>query len=167
MQLSNDTGIRRAEQTSAEPPEAKLWRGVVRPEGFEPPTLWFEAKCSIQLSYGRGKQGNTDTKNNGYSAPRQLRCRNRLRRWRRNKHRHRFDDVEARTAEKLMNHRLRQPAGVVLDPHRLLRFIEIYATDTINLAHLRHRQGGGFARRNTIVVKNIKLCHTYDDTSGK
>jgi hypothetical protein len=34
----------------------EVWRGVVRPEGFEPPTLWFEAKCSIQLSYGRGKQ---------------------------------------------------------------------------------------------------------------
>ena len=27
--------------------------GVVRPERFELPTLWFEAKCSIQLSYGR------------------------------------------------------------------------------------------------------------------
>ena len=27
--------------------------GLVRPEGLEPPTLWFEAKCSIQLSYGR------------------------------------------------------------------------------------------------------------------
>ena len=28
-------------------------RQVVRPEGLEPPTLWFEARCSIQLSYGR------------------------------------------------------------------------------------------------------------------
>ena len=29
---------------------------MVRPEGFEPPTLWFVAKCSIQLSYGRTLQ---------------------------------------------------------------------------------------------------------------
>lgn len=26
---------------------------LVRPDRFERPTLWFEAKCSIQLSYGR------------------------------------------------------------------------------------------------------------------
>jgi hypothetical protein len=26
---------------------------VARPERFELPTLWFEARCSIQLSYGR------------------------------------------------------------------------------------------------------------------
>ncbi len=35
---------------------------MVRPERFELPTLWFEAKCSIQLSYGRGKQERADTK---------------------------------------------------------------------------------------------------------
>jgi hypothetical protein len=26
---------------------------MVRAEGLEPPTLWFEARCSIQLSYAR------------------------------------------------------------------------------------------------------------------
>lgn len=31
----------------------KPWRRMVRPAGFEPTTPWFEAKCSIQLSYGR------------------------------------------------------------------------------------------------------------------
>ena len=31
----------------------KICRIMVRPEGFEPPTFWFVAKHSIQLSYGR------------------------------------------------------------------------------------------------------------------
>ena len=29
------------------------WQGVVRPEGFEPPTLGSEDRCSCPLSYGR------------------------------------------------------------------------------------------------------------------
>ena len=37
----------------AEPKVRALWRRLARPEGVEPPTLWSEAKCSIQLSYGR------------------------------------------------------------------------------------------------------------------
>jgi hypothetical protein len=28
-------------------------RKLARPEGFEPPTPWFVARYSIQLSYGR------------------------------------------------------------------------------------------------------------------
>jgi hypothetical protein len=30
-----------------------MWRLQVRPERFELPTLWFEARCSDPLSYGR------------------------------------------------------------------------------------------------------------------
>jgi hypothetical protein len=32
---------------------AEVVEKMVRPERFELPTLWFVAKCSIQLSYGR------------------------------------------------------------------------------------------------------------------
>jgi hypothetical protein len=35
---------------------SKKLNHMVRPERFELPTLWFEAKCSIQLSYGRAKR---------------------------------------------------------------------------------------------------------------
>ncbi len=31
---------------------------MARPERLELPTLWFEARCSIQLSYGRAEKLN-------------------------------------------------------------------------------------------------------------
>jgi hypothetical protein len=37
-------------------------REMARPEGFEPPTPWFVAKYSIQLSYGRASCSETSRK---------------------------------------------------------------------------------------------------------
>jgi hypothetical protein len=41
---------------STEVIEKKLQKEVARPERFELPTLWFEARCSIQLSHRRVPQ---------------------------------------------------------------------------------------------------------------
>ena len=35
----------------------EMTRVMARPDGFEPPATWFEARCSIQLSYGRKGNG--------------------------------------------------------------------------------------------------------------
>ena len=138
---------------------------MVRPERFELPTLWFEARCSIQLSYGRGKTRETHRQTSENYDPWQLRRGNQLRRRRRYEHRHLLHDVQPRTPQKLMDHRLGQPAGVILHPHGLLRLLHFQSSNSVYLAHLCHCQRSGLARRNTITVKNIKLGHTFDDTS--
>ena len=35
---------------------AKSLINMARPDGLEPPTTWFEARYSIQLSYGRVRE---------------------------------------------------------------------------------------------------------------
>jgi hypothetical protein len=45
--------------------KTKAKEGMVRPEGVEPPTYWFVASCSIQLSYGRTLQGMQPLNDNG------------------------------------------------------------------------------------------------------
>jgi hypothetical protein len=98
---------------------------LVRPEGFEPPTLWFEAKCSIQLSYGRlGNKGIL-----------QLTCW--LRGWGgrgRGEHGQGFDDVEAGSAEELVDDGLGEAGGVVLDADSAGGFVEFELADAVDLA---------------------------------
>ena len=46
----------------------EVQKEMVRPEGVEPPTYWFVASCSIQLSYGRTLRGMQPFKDNGIWA---------------------------------------------------------------------------------------------------
>ena len=42
---------------------------MARPEGLEPPTLWFEARCSIRLSYRRIGREASRILADGFGAP--------------------------------------------------------------------------------------------------
>ncbi len=44
---------------------------MVRPEGVEPPTYWFVASCSIQLSYGRTLRERQLFKDTGFRSSEQ------------------------------------------------------------------------------------------------
>ena len=138
MQPFKDIGICSLEQPSDE--RRMRLKKLVRPERFELPTLWFEAKCSIQLSYGR--ENNIRNKLSGESAALQLRRSNRLRRGWRHEHRHLLYNVQPCPPQQLMDHWLRQPGGVIFYPHSFVRLIQFHAANAVNLAHLRHRQHG-------------------------
>ena len=52
-----------ADQQKKRPDECSSGLGaVVRPEGIEPPTSWFEARRSVRLSYGRTRKTFTTAK---------------------------------------------------------------------------------------------------------
>ena len=105
---------------------------MVRPEGVEPPTYWFVASCSIQLSYGRTLQGC-----NSLSIPEIARQGNpsvweiwqlagwnfgwcRRSRWL--EHRHCLHHIQPRAAEELVDDGLGQAGGIVFNARLSFQF---------------------------------------------
>jgi hypothetical protein len=78
---------------------------------------------------------------------------------RRREHGHGFYDVEAGTAQELMNDRLGEARGVVLDTDRLLGFAELDATDSVDFANFGDGKGGSLGGGRSVAVQDIKLGH--------
>ena len=70
-----------------------------------------------------------------------------------------FNNVQARAAEKLVNNRLREAAGVVFHPDGLGGFTEIKLADAVYVADLGDGEHGGLAWRNAVTIDHIKLRH--------
>jgi hypothetical protein len=128
---------------------------MVRPERFELPTLWFEAKCSIQLSYGRTS-----------SILQPCFCNRRLNRSRRSNifrfwnQRDRLHNVQPPTPQQLMDNRRRKPARVVLHPNCLFGFVKPECPNSVHIPHLRKCEHRLLCRRCAIPIQHIKLRHT-------
>ena len=135
---------------------------MVRPERFELPTLWFEAKCSIQLSYGRVMRSSkiTDLAGCGQLNQVLLLCCGGLRFGERGReHRHGFYDVEAGAAQELVDDGLGEAGGVVLDADGLFGFAEIDASDSVDFADFGDGKGCSLCGRRSVAVQDIKLGH--------
>jgi hypothetical protein len=125
---------------------------MVRPERFELPTLWFEAKCSIQLSYGRvwlklSKNMDGGKSGGGWWVGW------RWRRW--VEHGERFDDVEAGSAEELVDDGLGEAGGVVFDADSAGRLVEGEFADSVDLADAGDGQGCGLRGLRAVAVEDV------------
>lgn len=78
---------------------------------------------------------------------------------RRREHGHGFDDVEAGAAQKLVDDRLGEAGGVVLDADGLFGFVQRDATNAIDFADFCDGKGSGLGGWHSVAVQNIKLGH--------
>jgi hypothetical protein len=138
---------------------------MVRPERFELPTLWFEAKCSIQLSYGRmvaipilqGGRCCTDVRRGlGDGGLHRSRWRGVLRFGDEGDG---FDDIEAGAAEQLVDDGAGEAAGVVLHADSPGGLVDSHPADAIDIADLGEREDGVLGRWRTVAIENVKLSH--------
>ena len=143
---------------------------MVRPERFELPTLWFVAKYSIQLSYGR-----TST-----SSIRNLRqiirvrpqpqslpsgCGRWLGRRRRRNQRQFFGYLQARQPHQLRHRRRIQPRRIVLNPQCALFLVDADPANPINVARACQRKGHALSRRRGVAIEYLYRGHKQMITS--
>jgi hypothetical protein len=125
---------------------------MVRPERFELPTLWFEAKCSIQLSYGRVWLKLSKNMDGGKSGGCGLDW------WRRRgwvEHGERFYDVEAGAAEELVDDGLGEAGGVVFDADGAGGLVEGELADAVDLADAGDGQGCRLRGLRAVAVEDV------------
>ncbi len=78
---------------------------------------------------------------------------------RRREHRHGFYDIKTGAAQELMDDRLGEAGGVVLDADGLFSFTEFDTADSIDFADLCDGKGCGLSGGRSVAVQGIKLGH--------
>jgi hypothetical protein len=136
---------------------------MVHPERFERPTLWFVAKCSIQLSYGCILLTDNLVRLPDFcieSKRRRLGCWSSFGRWGNGIEDDAVEYVNPGTAQQLMDNRLREPGGIVFNADSLFEFAKVDAPNAINLAQARERKCRRFGRSLPVPKNHINSRHT-------
>ena len=102
-------------------------RWLERPEGLEPPTPWFEARCSVPLSYGRLMGGKRLSLRSTFSAQR-------IRAWYKA---HPKTSIGGDGGSRTHELRLMRPASVPLAQRHLVEHVGIEPTEPIKAVGLQ------------------------------